>query len=40
MAVGWVVMSERELNRLEVLAEGDEGRLTIDNRENMLGLTR
>jgi len=25
--MGWVVMSERELNRLEVLAQVDVGRL-------------
>jgi len=38
--MGWVVMSERELNRVEVLAQIDDGRLTVDNGANMLGLTR
>ena len=33
-------MSERELNRVEVLAQVDEGRLTVDNAANMLELTR
>ena len=26
--MGWVMMSERELNRIEVLAQIDDGRLT------------
>ena len=38
--MGWVVMSERELNRVEVLAQVDDGRLTVDNAVNMLALTR
>jgi transposase len=38
--MGWVVMSERELNRVEVLAQVDDGRLSVDNAANMLGLTR
>lgn len=38
--MGWVVMSERELNRVEVLAQVDDGRLTVDNAANMLALTR
>lgn len=33
-------MSERELNRVEVLAQVDDGRLTVDNAANMLELTR
>ncbi len=33
-------MSERELNRVEVLAHVDDGRLTVDNAANMLELTR
>jgi transposase len=33
-------MSERELNRVEVLAQIDDGRLTVANGANMLGLTR
>jgi transposase len=33
-------MSERELNRVEVLAQVDDGRLTVDNAANMLALTR
>ena len=38
--MGWVVMSERELNRVEVLAQVDDERLSIDNAANMLDLTR
>ncbi|MBY6059817.1 ISNCY family transposase [Leisingera daeponensis] len=38
--MGWVMMSERELNRVEVLAQIDDGRLTVANGANMLGLTR
>lgn len=38
--MGWVVMSERELNRVEVLAQVDDGRLSVDNAANMLDLTR
>ncbi len=29
--MGWVMMSERELNRIEVLAQVDDGRLTVEN---------
>ena len=38
--MGWVLMSERELNRVEVLAQVDDGRLSVDNAANMLDLTR
>ncbi|MEO9629491.1 MAG: ISNCY family transposase [Sulfitobacter sp.] len=38
--MGWVTMSERELNRVEVLAQVDDGRLTVANAANMLDLTR
>lgn len=38
--MGWVMMSERELNRMEVLAQVDDGRLSADNAANMLDLTR
>ena len=34
--MGWVMMSERELNRVEVLAQVDDGRLSVDNAANML----
>ena len=33
-------MSERELNRVEILAQVDDGRLSVDNAANMLDLTR
>lgn len=33
--MGWVVMSERELNRVEVLAQVDDGRLSVDNAANI-----
>lgn len=35
----WVIMSERELNRVEVLAQVEDGRLSVENAANMLGLT-
>ena len=38
--MGWVIMGERELNRVEVLAQVDDGRLTVDSAANMLDLTR
>ena len=38
--MGWLMMSERELNRVEVLAQVDDGRLSVDNAANMLALTR
>ena len=38
--MGWVMMSERELNRVEVLAQVDDGRLSVDNAAHMLCLTR
>lgn len=38
--MGWVMMSERELNRIEVLAQVDDGQLTVENAANLLDLTR
>jgi len=38
--MGWLMMSERELNRVEVLAQVDDGQLSVDNAANMLDLTR
>ena len=38
--MGWVIMSERELNRLEILAQVDDGRLTVQNAANLLDLSR
>ena len=35
----WVIMGERELNRVEVLAQVEDGRLSVENAANMLGLT-
>jgi hypothetical protein len=40
LSMGWVMMSERELNRIEVLAQVDDGRLTVENAANLLDLTR
>lgn len=37
--MGWVMMSERELNRIDVLSQIDDGRLSVGNGANMLGLT-
>jgi hypothetical protein len=36
--MGRVLMSERALNRVEVLTQVDDGRLSVDNAANMLGL--
>lgn len=30
--MGWVIMSERALNRVDVLAQVDDGRLSVDKR--------
>jgi transposase len=38
--MGWVMMSERELNRVEVLAQVDDGLLSVDSAANLLDLTR
>jgi transposase len=40
MGMGWVVMSERELNRVEVLSQVNQGRMTAVNAANVLGLSR
>ena len=37
--MGWVMMSERRLNRIEVLAQVDDGRLTVENAAEILDLT-
>ena len=38
--MGWVLMSERELNRVEVLSQVSRGRMTATNAANVLGLSR
>ncbi|MBU0781109.1 MAG: ISNCY family transposase [Alphaproteobacteria bacterium] len=38
--MGWVMMSECELNRIEVLAQVDDGRLSVQNGANMLDVTK
>lgn len=38
--MGWVLMSERELNRVEVLSQVSQGRMTAVNAANVLGLSR
>lgn len=40
MGMGWVLMSERELNRVEVLSQVSQGRMTATNAANVLGLSR
>ena len=40
VGVGWVVMSERELNRIEVLSQVTQGRMTAIWAANVLGLSR
>ncbi|MFX0544490.1 ISNCY family transposase [Roseovarius sp. S1116L3] len=38
--MGWVVMSERELNRIEVLSQVAQGRMSATMAANVLGLSR
>jgi len=38
--VGWVIMSERELNRIEVLSQVTQGAMTAVTAANVLGLSR
>jgi len=38
--MGWVMMSERDFHRIEVLAQVDDGRLSVQNGPNLLGVTR
>jgi hypothetical protein len=38
--MGWVVMSERDLNRVEVIAQVADGRLSVNNGANLLDLSR
>ncbi len=38
--MGWVMMSERELNRIEVLAQVDDGRLSVQSGANVLNITK
>lgn len=40
MGMGWVLMSERELNRVEVLSQVSQGRMTATTAANVLGLSR
>ena len=40
MAVGVVIMSERELNRIEVLSQVVQGRMTAVSAATVLGLGR
>ncbi len=40
MGMGWVLMSEREMNRVEVLSQVSQGRMTATNAANVLGLSR
>ena len=40
MAVGLVIMSERELNRIEVLSQVVDRRMTVISAANVLGLSR
>ena len=38
--MGWIVMSERELNRIEILAQIEDGRLSVAAAASVLDLTR
>ena len=40
MGMGWVLMSARELNRVEVISQVSQGRMTATNAANVLGLSR
>ncbi|MBU2359164.1 MAG: hypothetical protein KKB02_09575 [Alphaproteobacteria bacterium] len=36
----WVMISERDFHRIEVLAQINDGRLSLQNCANLLGVTR
>ncbi len=38
--MGWVVMTERELNRVKLLAQVDDERQSVDNAAHLMCLTR
>jgi hypothetical protein len=38
--MGWVMRSEHEPNRIEVLAQVDDERLSVQNGANMLAITK
>ena len=38
--MGWVLMSERELNRIEVLSQVHDGRITVERAAHLLDMTR
>jgi hypothetical protein len=38
--MGWVITREWELNRIQVLAQVDDGRMSVQNGANMLDITR
>jgi hypothetical protein len=38
--MGLVIMSERDLNHIEVLAQVDDGRLSVQNSANMLDIIK
>ncbi|WP_370275091.1 ISNCY family transposase [Pararhodobacter marinus] len=38
--MGWILMSERDLNRVEVLSDVTQGRMTAASAANVLGLSR
>jgi predicted ArsR family transcriptional regulator len=40
VAVGLVIMSERELNRIELLSQVTRGQMTAVTAANVLGLSR
>lgn len=37
--MGWILMSERELHRIEVLSKVVEGRMTLVSAEHLLALS-
>ena len=38
--MGWVLMSERELNRIEILSQVHDGRMTVETAAQLLDMTR
>lgn len=38
--MGWVLMSERELNRIEILSQVHDGRMTVETAAHLLDMTR
>lgn len=38
--MGWILMSERELNRIEILSQIQDGKISMPNAARLLNLTK